>query len=115
MKTFAYPEMYREIAADNLGVFFDYGVNFCHYDIDSLFELFLDSGCANQFENGSPRVLIGMSGIELCHDIFVKTDQTIPVSDYPTSMHRSAEYWMAGFYHNINGILAKHSKTFILV
>ena len=93
MKTFAYPKIYRETAADNLGVMFDYGINSCHFDGDSLFDLFLKSGCANQFENGSPRVLVGMSGVELCRDVIFKSLRIHLDTEYPTSMYRSPEYW----------------------
>lgn len=93
MKIFAYPEMYKDIAADNLGVMLDYGINFCHIDGDDLFGLFLKSGCAEQFENGSPRVLVGMSGVELCRDVLLRSAESVPTAEYPPSLYRSPAYW----------------------
>lgn len=93
MKIFAYPEMYKEIAADNLGVFFDYAVNYCGFDVDNVSDLFVKSDCANQFGKGSPRVLIGMSGVELFREVYHKTFGKLLDTDYDASLMRSPEYW----------------------
>lgn len=93
MKTFAYPETYKEIAADNLGIMFDYGVNCCGFSADELMGWFVASGDARQFECGSPRVLLGMSGTELCWDIMRKLGRPEPTVEYPVSMSRTPEYW----------------------
>lgn len=93
MRIFAYPEIYKETAADNLGIMFDYGVNCCGLAPDELMGWFVESGDAHQFECGSPRVLRGMSGTELCWDILRKLGRPEPVAEYPVSMYRSPEYW----------------------
>ena len=61
----AYNEMYLYHAARNFGDMLDYAVNDCKIEGGHFLNIFIVSGFAAQFERGNPRVIAGMSGIEL--------------------------------------------------
>lgn len=115
MKTFAYPEMYRDIAADNLGIMFDYGINYCHISPNQLFNLFIESDCANQFENGSPRVIVGMFGTELCRDVLYRTQKIWPEIEYPVTISRTPEYWAGWIMAQYQWYSCQSFETIMLI
>ena len=65
MMTGAYDEIYLEDAMQGLGTAFDYAANGLCMDKDDFLTLFLHSGYAAAFGRGDPRVVAGMSGVEL--------------------------------------------------
>lgn len=99
--THAYNEEYLDDAMKNLGDMVDYAVQTCGYEVDEFFDLFISSGIASQFENGNPKYVAGMSGVELAQAVLRNTNG---VTDFPEPMF-SEEYgreywagWMLAYY-----------------
>lgn len=99
----AYPKMYLEAAADNLGTMLDCAVNHFGYDPDLFMDMFIHSGCADQFGLGSSRFILGMSGRELCNEVYYRaTKKELDGYRYEDPfVSKSREFW-AGW------ILAKY-------
>ena len=76
-----------------LGQMTDYGINDCHFEISLLFDLFLMTGIARQFETGNPKYIAGMSGEELACTMFelAGIKRSFPRAAVMTS--RTPEYW----------------------
>lgn len=93
MTTHAYAEEYLDAAMNCLGDAFDYAVNVCKVSLGEFYDAFTASGFAQQFENGTPRIVLGLSGAELVRKIFDKIDGTVetPVREAP--LDKSPEYW----------------------
>ena len=91
--TYAYNEEYLDDAMKNLGDMVDYAVQTCGYGPDEFFDLFISSGIASQFENGNPKYVTGMSGVELAQAVLRNTSG---VTDFPEanfSEDYGREYW----------------------
>ena len=93
MEIRAYSEEYVMSAQRILGDMMDYAVYTCEIEADTFFDMFLVSGIAEQFENGNPTYIAGMTGCELAREIFVKSG-TKP-AEAPDEMYldKSPEYW----------------------
>lgn len=93
MTTHAYDEDYLDAAMNCLGDAFDYAVNVCKVPLCEFYDAFTTSRFARQFENGTPRIVLGLSGAELVREIFNKIDGTIetPVREAP--LDKTPEYW----------------------
>ena len=76
--THAYSESYLSDAAENLGDMLAYAVNDCGYDADVFFSWFVMSGLADQFGNGNPKYIAGLSGIELAREVVFQTSGMRP-------------------------------------
>lgn len=89
----AYDERYLDDAMGNLGEAADYAVNACKMGLQKFFDLFVVTGFAAQFGNGVPRIISGLSGTELVHEIMVKSgiEQELPKA--LTEYGCSPEYW----------------------
>lgn len=61
----AYAETYLIDAMENLGEMADYAAQAFDIDLARFWDLFAVTDYAREFEMGSPRVVVGMSGIEL--------------------------------------------------
>ena len=68
----AYNKDYLDDAMDNLGGMLDYAVNDCGFDLDVMLGMFISSGIAEYFGEGSPRYVAGISGEEMALYIFEK-------------------------------------------
>lgn len=93
MMIHAYAEEYLSDAMSNLGEAFDYAVNACHLDMQKFMELFISSGFAEAFGNGSPKVVAGLSGTELVMEVLTKVGL---ICDFPEPQEKynyNAEYW----------------------
>ena len=89
----AYAEEYLNDAMNNLGEAFDYAVNACHIEMQAFMDLFVTSGFADAFGNGSPKIVAGMTGTELVMEILTKVGLE---RDFPEPQERydfNAEYW----------------------
>ena len=89
----AYAEEYLNDAMNNLGEAFDYAVNACHIEMQTFMDLFVTSGFADAFGNGSPKIVAGMTGTELVMEILTKVGLE---RDFPAPQERydfNAEYW----------------------
>lgn len=102
----AYPEMYLNRAMTNLGDAFDYAINDCQMSPEKFMDIFcLSSACA-KLENGEPKYLLGMSGIELAIEcIEERTNSKINIPPR-VNYNRTSEYWCGWalcFYQWLSG------------
>jgi len=89
----SYNELYVNDAMSNLGNMVDYAINILKYDPDEFWNMFVDSGVAEQIEKGNPTYLAGMSGIELAHFIIRKIKGDIDYEETLLTEECSKEYW----------------------
>ena len=104
----AYDEQYLSDAMNNLGEMMDYAVNTCHFEINEFFDMFLVSDLAEQFAKGTPRVVSGMSGVELAMEVVRKSGAaSAELPDAEAEYDRSPEYWcgwIVAFYQWYTGV-----------
>ncbi len=82
-----------ETAMKNLGEAFDYAKNSCGLDMDNFMDMFISSEYSKMFEDGNPKVLVGMSGTELVLNVFEKCGYTIEIKPTQNKFDYSPEYW----------------------
>ena len=90
---YAYDEQYLDDAMQNLGEAADYAVNACKISLDKFFDLFIVTGLASQFGNGVPKIISGLSGTELVHEIVTKSGIEQDLPEVQTEYDCSPEYW----------------------
>ncbi len=88
----AYDEIYLEDAMMNFAVSLDYGAAACKGGINEYYDRLLVGDPVRQFENGNPRYLVGMSGIEFAKKVIESTGGAIPAIDYVLD-DRSDIFW----------------------
>ena len=91
--THAYRKTYLYNAARNFGSMMDYAVNDCAVEGCMYLHMFISSGLAHQFERGNPKVVAGMSGVELAIEAITKTTGSAPQAIPSMTEHRTSEYW----------------------
>lgn len=93
MMTHAYNESYLDDAMQNLGDMVEYALCDCGYEPNQFFGYFLTSGIAEKFENGNPKYVVGMSGVELAETVLreVNVKHTPTTKSHPSFKGR--EYW----------------------
>lgn len=91
MEIRAYHELYLSNAMNTLATMLDYAVNVRHEDIDVFFNAFIWSPVSTQFEQGSPTVITGKTGVELYRMVRFNYFGVLP--EY-IAMDRSPEYWV---------------------
>ncbi|MCH5210826.1 MAG: helix-turn-helix transcriptional regulator [Oscillospiraceae bacterium] len=89
----AYDERYLDDAMRNLGEAADYAANACKMNLQKFFDLFVVTGFATQFGNGVPKIISGLSGTELVHEIIVKSRIEQELPEVQTAYDCSPEYW----------------------
>ena len=89
----AYDEQYLADAMRNLGEAVDYAVNACNMTIENFFRLFVATGLATQFGNGVPKIISGLSGTELVHEVIIKAGMERELPEVQTEYEYSSEYW----------------------
>jgi DNA-binding XRE family transcriptional regulator len=90
----AYKETYLNNAADTFGHMMNYAINDCGLDGDVFLHMFVTSGLAEQFARGNPKVIAGMSGIDLASmAIRSGTGKAPSVESSIMLEHRSLEFW----------------------
>lgn len=89
----AYDEQYLNDAMRNLGEAADYAVNACKISLSTFFDLFVATGFAAQFGNGVPKIVSGLSGTELVHEIITKAGMEQKLPEVQTAYDCSPEYW----------------------
>ncbi len=89
----AYDEQYLHDAMRNLGEAADYAVNSCNMSLEQFFDLFVATGLATQFGKGIPKIVAGLSGTELVHEIVTKAGIKQELPEVQTEYGCSAEYW----------------------
>jgi DNA-binding XRE family transcriptional regulator len=89
----AYKESYLSHAAKSLGSMLDYAVNDCAMEGGLFLHMFIASGLAGQFERGNPKVIAGMSGIELAIQAIEAVTGAKPTAGPRAREYRTREYW----------------------
>jgi len=89
----AYKETYLYNAANKLGSMMDYAINDCGLDGDQYLHMFISSGLAQQFEHGNPRVIAGMSGIEIAVGTILSATGRAPGTEPAYVDYRTGEFW----------------------
>jgi DNA-binding XRE family transcriptional regulator len=90
----AYKKSYLRRSAEAFGNMMEYAVGVCGLDGAVFLQMFITSGLANDFEHGNPKVVAGMSGLELAgHAIKFATDEA--PTEPPSEMvgFRTPVYW----------------------
>ena len=90
----AYDRVYLAQARETLGVMLDYAVWDCKLGADEYFALFVTSGLADRFGRGDPRLVSGMSGVELAWETFARTHYTENRPRPRYNLNRSKDYWV---------------------
>ena len=91
--THAYSESYLDDAMQNMGDMLDYALVDCGYAPDEFFSWFITSGIAKKFENGNPKYITGMSGVELAREVVFLTTGNYPTKERTIKDFASREYW----------------------
>lgn len=111
--THAYNEEYLDDAMKNLGDMVDYAVHDCGYKPDEFFDLFLSSGIASQFENGNPKYVAGMSGVEIAQAVLRSTKQATEFPEPNFSDEYGREYWAGWILAYYQWIRAKRFEDIV--
>lgn len=91
--THAYDEMYLETAMNNLGDAMEYVVDGLNMDKDEFMKLFISSGVADEFGNGNPTYIMGMSGAELVDTVLENVGIKRVTQPVANSIYKAADYW----------------------
>ena len=72
----------------------NYAVNDCGLDGDAFLHMFVTSGMAEQFGRGNPKIIAGMSGLDLANKVMQSVMGEAPTTK-PTDTinYRTPEYW----------------------
>lgn len=82
-----------ENSVDTVAEMFDFAVNYCDFDGDKFWNMFICSKIADKFENQNPKFVLGKSGEELVYDIADKMGISISENNRSKNIGRSPEYW----------------------
>ena len=91
--THAYRKTYLHNAARNFGNMMGYAINDCGIDGCMFLHMFISSGLAHQFEHGNPKVVAGMSGVDLATEAIMKTTGDAPKAVPSRTDYQTSEYW----------------------
>lgn len=89
----AYPDIYIDEAATNLGFMFDYTINDLGLDSDEMFHMFAHSSAGHNFEVGNPAYIVGISGIELAQKMIFATKGYYDTKECVFKPYRSEQFW----------------------
>lgn len=112
----AYDEMYLEDAMKNLGEAFDYAVNKMKLSMDEFLDMFIVSGVAENFGNGVPKYLVGLSGTELVMEVMGRVTQVTEFANAQVEYDFSQEYWcgwILAYYQWRTGKSFKRIKEYL--
>jgi len=90
----AYKETYLSHAAKTLGSMLEYAVNDCEMAGGLFLHMFITSGLAEQFERGNPKVIAGMSGVELAVQAIEAVTGVKAAAEPQERDYRTPEYWV---------------------
>ena len=74
---------------------------------------FIQSGIAEEIENGNPKYIAGKSGLELFLEVMEKTTGTVPDTDLIESYDRSDVYWVGWMLTHYQWYSGRSFKTII--
>ncbi len=89
----AYDESYLRRARITLGNMLHFAVYDLGVDISVFYENFISSGYAARFGKGEPKVVAGLSGVELAYEVIYKTSGNVCEVKPSVTYDRSPEYW----------------------
>lgn len=89
----AYSELYIEGVMIKLGDMLEYACIDCAYDLDAFWQLFLRSRVSIGIENGNPKYIAGMSGVELAQIVMEEVDYNTDFAEPSWNSNRSDIYW----------------------
>lgn len=113
---YAYDEIYLNDAMKNLGEAFDYASAVLNISMDDFLDMFIISGIAEQFANGVPKFVSGLSGTELVWEVLNRTKVITDLPAPQTEYDYSAEYWcgwILAFYQWNTGKSFKEIKKYL--
>ncbi|MDR1013368.1 MAG: helix-turn-helix transcriptional regulator [Coriobacteriales bacterium] len=90
----AYRKSYVRRSAEAFGNMMEYATGACGLDGAVFLQMFISSGLADDFEHGNPKVVAGMSGLELAGCAIRSATGEAPTAP-PTDMvgFRTPEFW----------------------
>ena len=74
---------------------------------------FIQSGIAEEIENGNPKYIAGKSGLELFLEVMEKTTGTVPDTDLIESYDRSDVYWVGWMLTHYQWYSGRSFKTIL--
>lgn len=89
----AYSELYIEGVMIKLGDMLEYACIDGEYDLDAFWQLFLRSRVSIGIENGNPKYIAGMSGVELAQIVMEEVDYNTDFPEPSWNSNRSDIYW----------------------
>lgn len=89
----AYDKQYLDDAMQNLGEALDFAVSVIHMDMDVFMSKFIQSNIADQFGQGVPKYVSGLSGTELVLEVLRKSGIPLDNLQPQTEYDYSPEYW----------------------
>ena len=90
---YAYDEIYLNDAMRNLGEAFDYSATVFNISMDDFLDMFIISGIAEQFADGVPKFVSGLSGTELVWEVLSRVNRNVDFPSPQTEYNYSPEYW----------------------
>ncbi len=90
---YAYDEIYLNDAMRNLGEAFDYSATVLNISMDDFLDMFIISGIAEQFADGVPKFVSGLSGTELVWEVLSRVNRNVDFPSPQTEYNYSPEYW----------------------
>ena len=90
---YAYDEIYLNDAMRNLGEAFDYSATVLSISMDDFLDMFIISGIAEQFADGVPKFVSGLSGTELVWEVLSRINRNVDFPAPQTEYNYSPEYW----------------------
>ena len=94
MTIHAYSQLYLNKASRAVGTMLHDAVIEFGIDGTDFLKRFIQSGIAEQFENGNPKYIAGKSGLELFLEVMEKTSEKSYNIDLIESYERSPVYWV---------------------
>lgn len=89
----AYDNQYLDDAMKCLGEAMDYAVNGCRMSPDEFLNLFISTGCAEQFAAGVPKYVSGVSGTELVMAVLAESGTDMDFPQAQIDYDYSPQYW----------------------
>lgn len=89
----AYSELYLDDAMQNLGDMLDYALVDCGYTPETFFTWFISCGISEKIENGNPKYIAGMSGVELAREVVFLTTGSYLTKERVVKDFAGLEYW----------------------
>lgn len=107
----SYNEIYLSNARRKLGHMIDFAVNDCKFIADEFFDMFIQSGIAEQFGKGNPKYIAGKSGPELVYDTVFRVKNRRIQTEPSFHIAKTPEYWAGWSLAHYQWISGKSFKS----